>query len=177
MDLEDIEEEIPVHNLQLSQGLTELRVKVVTKNDEGFTETKIIDRLKIIREDPERRPVCVTRPFNRFRPVSNTICLSVEDVKEAKSLPDNCWQTYDCLFRRVLVYGKVVVLNQFTRDNKHCYKFSVDDGSETIIGTMNVTKEAERAGESRSQDCVSVENIKLDFFSVNSSRTTHVGTE
>lgn len=146
MDLEDLEDEIPVNNLQLSQGLTELRVKVVKTNDDGFTETKI-ERLKIHREELEKQ-VCVTRPLNRpFRPISNIVCLSIEDVKEATVSQQNCWQAYDCLFRRVLVYGKVVVLNKFTRDSRTCYKFSIDDGSEAIVGTLNVTKEAERAGE------------------------------
>ena len=144
MDFVDLEEDIPVNNIQLTQGLSELKVKVLKKNKDGYTETKI-ERLKV-QQDPAKQ-VCVTRPFNRFKPISNTICLSVEDVKEVTSLPDFCWKIYDCIFRRVLVYGKVVVLNQFSRDNKTCFKFSVDDGSDIIIATMNITKEEKQAGE------------------------------
>lgn len=144
MDFEDLENEIPVNNIRLSHGSTELRVRILKKNEEGYTETRI-ERHKAQQE--AKKQICITRPFNRFQPVSNTICLSVEDVKEAASLPNKCWRVYDCIFRRVLVYGKVVVLNQFSRDDKTCFKFSVDDGSQIIIATMNITKEAKRAGE------------------------------
>lgn len=142
MDLGDIENDIPVNNIQFSQGSAELRVKILKKNGD-FTETKI-ECLKI--QQVPKIPVCIARPFNRFKPVSNTICLSIEDVKEASSLPDKCWKVFDCIFRRVLVYGKVVVLNQFSRDNKTCFKFSIDDGSSFVTATMSITKEAKLAG-------------------------------
>lgn len=143
MDLEDFENDIPVINLHLSQGSSELRVKRVKKNEDGFTETSI-EHLKV--QQQHERQVCITRPFNRCQPVANTICLSVQDVKRATSLPDNSWRVYNSIFRRVLVYGKLVVLNQFSRDNRTCYKFSIDDGSEIIIATMNISKEAKQAG-------------------------------
>lgn len=146
MDFEDLENEIPVHNLRINANETELSVKVVRKNSDGSIETKI-DRLKLQSEEQEKR-VGIARPFNRFKPISNTISLSIVDVKRARqqTSPENCWQVHDSLFRRILVYGKIVVLNQYSRDSKICYKFSVDDGSESIIGTMNVTKAAANAG-------------------------------
>lgn len=138
----DFEDDITVNNLQLHHTSLELRVKVVKPKDEGFTETKI-ERLKI-QQHQDQRQICIARPFYRSRPIANTICLSIEDLKVATKNND-CWQVYDCLFRRVLIYGRTDVLNEYSRDRKTCYKFLIDDGSESIIGTMNISKEAKVA--------------------------------
>lgn len=145
---EDIENEIPVNNLQLSQGLTEVNVKRIQKNREGFTETRI-ERLKVQKHlDEQHRKICIARPFNRARAISNTICLSVQDVKLAKKVDSSdCWEVYSSSFRRVLVYGKIIVLNQFSKDGKSCFKFSIDDGTDRVLATMNISKETKRSGE------------------------------
>lgn len=135
---DDIENELPVTNIQFSQGSSELRVKTVKHRENGYKET-IIERLKVARR---QKQICLTRPTSR--PIENTICLSVEDVKKAKRL-DDCWRTFDnVFFRGVLVYGKVVVLNHYLKDNKTCYKFSVDDGSEKIFATFSLSREAKK---------------------------------
>lgn len=146
--MEDLEDEIPTNNLQLSQGLSELRVKVVKRGNDGFVETNI-QRLKVQRTQEQG----TSNGFIRkpYRPIANTISLSVEDVKLATPADNGCWKAFNYVFRRVLVYGKVDVLNIYSRDNRTCYKFLIDDGSENIIGTMKVTREAKTAGESRSR--------------------------
>lgn len=137
---EDIENEIPVNNLIFSQGSNELRVKVVKKIANGYKETTI-EKLKAL-SCPEKQ-ICVTKPFQRWQAIANTICCSVEDIKQAVSLQD-CWKVYDAKFRRVLLYGKIVVTNHFSRDGRTIYKFAVDDGSGEIFGTMNIKKETKR---------------------------------
>lgn len=163
--LVDIENEIPFSNLRLSQGFSELRVKTTQKTKEGFTETTT-ERLSVQKnESDQQKKICITRPFNRSRPITNTICLSVEDVKLAKYVDSNeCWEVYRSLFRRVLVYGKVVVLNQFSKDDKTCFKFSIDDGSDVVIATMNISKEAKQAGEKMKLLVDRVLNYLFNFF-------------
>lgn len=136
---EDFENEIPVVNLQFSQGSSELRIKTV-KHNNGYRETNI-ERLKV---HPPVKQICVTRPLTR-RPVANTVCLSIEDVKRAVAVED-FWEVGGHLrFRRVYVYGKVDVLNQFTKDHKTVFKFSIDDGTAEILATLSVTKEAKQS--------------------------------
>lgn len=142
MNFEDIENEIPVNNIQLSQGLSTLQVKVVKNSEEGYKETQI-ERVKLQND----RQIFIARPFCRGREISNTISLSIEDVSTAVSQEDNSWQVYDVYFRRVLVYGKVDVLNHFSRNDRTTYKFFVDDGSGSIIATLNISKETKNAGE------------------------------
>lgn len=136
----DFENDITVHNLQIHDASSELRVKVIRAKGEGYTETEI-ERLKIQNDEKQLRQVGIARPFYRSRPITNTICLSIEDLKLVTEKQD-CWHIniYDCSFRRVLVYGKTDVLNQYSRDNKTCFKFLIDDGSESIIGNMSVSK-------------------------------------
>lgn len=138
---EDIENDIPVNNIQLSQGHSSVNVKVVKTSVEGFTETKI-ERVRLQSD----KFIAIARPFCSSRPISNTISLSIEDVKGAMQLA-NSWRVYDVCFRKVLVYGKVDVLNYFSRNDKITkYRFLVDDGSGTIIATLNITKESVNAG-------------------------------
>lgn len=135
---DDIENELPVSNIQFSQGSSELRIKTVKHQENGYKET-IIERIKVAKQ------ICVTRPLGKSRLIENTICLSVEDVKSAKQLVD-CWTTYnDVFFRGILVYGKIVVLNHYLKDNKTCYKLSVDDGSEEIVATFSLSREAQKS--------------------------------
>jgi hypothetical protein len=162
---EDIENEIPVTNLRYSQGSSEVRVKTVKSNN-GYLETKI-ERLKV--QQQTNRNCCIARPFNRTRPVENTICISVEDVIQATAVQDFCWRIFErILFRRVLIYGRVVVLNTFSKEGKTCYKLAIDDGSGEIIGTMNITKEAKAAGKLKifvvliCKSC----DVTITFFSV-----------
>lgn len=146
---DDIEEEIPYSNLQLSQGLTELRVKTTTKTTDGFIETRI-ERLKIIQQldsadQQQTKNICISRPFKKS--ITNTICLSVEDVKLASYVDKNdCWNVFNSLFRRVFVYGKIVLINQYSKSDKTCLKFSLDDSSDIVIATMNISKESRRLG-------------------------------
>lgn len=137
----DFENDIPVNNLQLHRTLSELSVKVVKAgNGKGFAETKI-ERLKLQKkEDETQRQISIARACFRPRPIANTICLSVEDLKLATKCQD-CWRVYDCWFRRVLIYGKTDVLNQYSKDRSTCYKFLTDDGSERIVATMKLSKE------------------------------------
>jgi hypothetical protein len=150
MDFEDIENEIPVNNIQLSQGLSTLQVKVFKQNEQGYQETQI-ERVKLQND----RQIFIARPFPRGRQVSSTISLAIQDVKVATPQEDNSWQIYDVFFRRVLVYGKVDVLNHFSRNDKRTtYKFLVDDGSESIIATLNVSKDTKNKGkQSRKSPC------------------------
>ena len=142
---EDFECQIPVHDLVYSQGSSELRVKVKTTTENGFISTKI-DRLKI-QNSINNKNICIARPFNcRGKQIADTISLSIEDVKLATCL-DNCWQAFDCPFRKVLIYGKVDVLNLYTKDSNTHYKFLVDDGTGSIVATFKVTQEAKAAGE------------------------------
>lgn len=135
---EDIENEIPVNNLQYSQGSAELRVKTVKRDKSGFIETKI-ERLQL---QPNQHKTTIARPLRTLGPVENTICLSVEDVLQATAVKDVCWQIFDRnLFRRVLIYGKVVVLNIYSKEGKTCHTLSIDDGSGEIVGTLNISKE------------------------------------
>lgn len=138
---EDFENFIPVINLHLSQGQTELRVRTAATNEDGFTENRI-ERVKV--NKPE---VCVTRPFYRFKPVSDVISLAVEDVKVAKPLANNCWQIFDLPFRKVLIYGKIEVHNIAEFSDKKIYKFQVDDGTGNITAFLKVTKKDEVKGE------------------------------
>lgn len=140
---DDIENEIPVNNLEFSQTSSELRIKIVKLDADGFTNTKL-ERVKVVKHG--ERPICITRPLQQFRQISNTICIAVEDLKRATSLED-CWKIFHVCFRRVLLYGKLVVLNEYSKEGKTVYKFSIDDGSDEIIGTMNVTKESKIKGE------------------------------
>jgi hypothetical protein len=142
MLFEDLENDIPVNNIQLSQGLSTINVKVVKNNADGFVETTI-ERVKLQND----KQICVARPFYRSRPISNTISLSIEDVKLATQMENRCWEMYDVCFRKVLVYGKVDVLNHFTRsDMRTTYKFLIDDGTGTIIASLNISKDAKNAG-------------------------------
>jgi hypothetical protein len=137
-DDDDIENFIPKSNLQYSQGSSELRVKTVRRDDNGYI-TKI-ERLKV-QQQPNQ--ICIAR---QSRPVENTICLSVEDVLQATAVQDFCWRVFKhFLFRRVLIYGKVVVLNTFEKEGKTCHRIAIDDGSGEIVGTMNITKETKMA--------------------------------
>lgn len=134
----DFENEIQENILHYSQNSSEVRVKTVRIDDEGFKKT-VIERHKVLQ--PQKQ-VNVARPFGFQRLVENTICLAVADLINAKSVQDCCWQVFaDTFFRRVLIYGKVVVTNIFTRDGKTGYKISVDDGTGDIAGILYVSKE------------------------------------
>lgn len=136
----DFENFIPVINLQLSQGLTELRVRTAATTEDGFTENRI-ERVKV--NKPE---VCVARPFYRFKPISDVLSLSVEDVKMAKPLANYCWQVFDQPFRKVLVYGKLEVHNITELLDKKVYKFQVDDGTGNLTAFLQVIKRDQLKG-------------------------------
>ncbi|CRL00293.1 CLUMA_CG013566, isoform A [Clunio marinus] len=136
----DIEDQIQLNNLYFSQKSSEVRVKVVTKDSHGRTETNV-ERLKVQKRNVKQ--ICITSPYES-QPIANTISLSIDDVKRANYKESKCWSVFNIKFRRVLVYGKVVVLNISSRNGKTMYRFSIDDGSEEIIGTMTVTKEAKQ---------------------------------
>jgi hypothetical protein len=141
--MEDIENQIPENTLVYSQNSEEVRVKTVKKDEKGVTETKI-ERIKV----QQQKQTNIARPFSRSRLVENTICLSVEDLLQATAVQDCCWQAFkDVFFRRVLIYGKVVVLNIFTRDGKTRYSLSVDDGTGVINGIFSVSREFKTEGE------------------------------
>lgn len=139
---EDFENLIPVINLQLSQGLTELRVRTAaTTDDGGFTENRI-ERIKV--QKPNE--ICVARPYIRSKPVYDVISLAVEDVKMAKNTANNCWQVFDQPFRKVLIYGKLEVHNISEFSDKRVYKFLVDDGTGSVVAFLKVTKKEEQRG-------------------------------
>lgn len=144
---QDIENEIPVHNLQFSQNSAEVRVKTVRKDEEGYTETKIL-RLKTIR----LKETTFSRPNDRAKHIESIICLSVEDLLQA-TVSQDCWRAFHgVFFRRALIYGKIVVQNIFPKEKKTCYRMSIDDGSEVIDGIMHVSNEAKVEGENRDTD-------------------------
>lgn len=141
---EDIENDIPVHNLQLSQNSAEVRVKTVRKDEEGYTETKIL-RLKTI----WLKETTFSKPADRAKLIESIICLAVEDLLQA-TVSQDCWRAFHRVyFRRALIYGKIVVQNIFSKEKKTCYKMSIDDGSEVIDGIMHVSKESKVEGKSR----------------------------
>lgn len=141
--IEDIENEIPVNNLQYSQGSAEVRVKTIKKDDNGYIETKI-ERLKI---HPIQSRIGCTRLLNISRPVESTICLSVEDISQATAVQNYCWRIFErILFRRVLIYGKADVINIYSREGKTFYQLTIDDGTGEITGSLNITKEAKLKG-------------------------------
>lgn len=140
---EDIENKIPVNNVQYSQGSAEVRVKTIKKDDKGYTETKIE------RHKAQTKQTNIIQPISRSRLIENTICLSIQDLLRATAVQDCCWKVFtEIFFRRVLIYGKVVIRNLFTREGRTCYRIAIDDGSGLITGTLNVSKEAKSEGSS-----------------------------
>lgn len=137
---EDFESHIPLMTLQLSQGLTELRVKTVATTEDGFTENRI-ERVKV--QKPEDS---VARPFYRFKPVSDVISLCVKDVKMAQPISNNCWKVFNHPFRKVAVYGKIEVHNLLEFKEKTVYKFQIDDGTGSVPGFLNITRKNELEG-------------------------------
>lgn len=169
-ELRDFEKEIPVNNLQVCEPSSELRIKVVQANEQGFSECKY-ERVKLQENDGVKRKVCIARPI-RQSTVADTISLAIEDLKQVTEGKD-CWRVFDCSFRRVLIYGKADVLNYYSKDGGIRYKILVDDGSESIIATMNITKKEKDASKfPQSEISLRLSTESIALVSAQSARLT-----
>jgi hypothetical protein len=123
--LEDIENILSQNNIILTTD--ELRVVKKRKLQTGYVETNI-QRIKILRE--------IQHPVQWLpkQIVLNSICLTIEDIKRAKT-NENHWKVFNLQFRKVLVYGTAVIENHFTRDGEDMYTISIDDETGVIMGT------------------------------------------
>lgn len=124
--LEDIENVLSQNNLILTAD--ELRVVKKRKLQTGFVETINIQRIRILRQ--------IQAPIQQLprQVVLNSICLTIEDIKKAKT-NDNHWKIFNLQFRKVIVYGVAVIENHFTRDGEEMYTISIDDETGVIMGT------------------------------------------
>lgn len=145
----DFEEQITeTHVKKPEQGKsTEIRVKTVTRKDQGFSSTKI-EKFEIAGAQQNPKPSYSRQPntFKKPPQICDTISLAIEDLLDAEKFDDH-WKVFDTHFRCVLIYGRIIVLNQFTKNDRNYYKFKIDDGTGAIVGIMGVVKDAQRDGE------------------------------
>lgn len=127
---------------------TEIRVKTVTKKNEGFSSTTI-EKFEIPGAQQNSKPSYSRQPGTSAKKpplICDTISLAIEDLLDAEKSDDH-WKVFETHFRCVLIYGRIIVLNQFSKNDRNFYKFKIDDGTGSIVGVMGVAKNAQRDGE------------------------------
>lgn len=142
----DFEEEIPETHVKKPSKSLEVCVKTVAKKSQGFLSTKI-EKFTVATEAQGTKSSFFRHPSNYKKPspICDTIALAIEDLLDAEKSDDH-WKIFNTHFRFVLIYGRVIVLNQFTKNERHFYKFKIDDGTGAIVGIMGIAKEAQRDG-------------------------------
>lgn len=146
-EIVDFEEAITETHVKKPSLSAEVHVKTIARKSRGFTSTKIV---KIpVAVDTEAAKMIFTRPlvgYKRPAPICDMISLAIEDLLNAEKTDDH-WKVFNTHFRNVLIYGRVVVMNQFTKNDRNYYKMKIDDGTEAITGVMGISKEAQKEGE------------------------------
>lgn len=132
--------------------LMEIPEKLATEDNECHENKEACNNYKeefrvTIKNVQQTNNICITRPLAPSRPIANTICLSNEDLKHITHDHD-CWKIFNVYFRRILVFGNLVLLNHFEKTERISYRFSIDDGTEEIIAMMNVKIQERKKGTS-----------------------------
>jgi len=128
----DFENCIPVIKVQVNSSS---ELKVITDGINGERRT---ERLNLVEEEKEEERRAPT--FGKRRDVTNVFSLSIEDISHVTQVED-CWKIYNRFFYQTLIYGKVVVLNQFTKNEKEYFRLSIDDGTGEVAGTYSISRD------------------------------------
>lgn len=124
--MEDLEELIPVFNLEINNNKSEVKIVKKSTNDGLFLTTEY-EKIKLKINNVNATP----REENKN--ISDVVSLTIVDIKSATS-EDNCFKIYGIFFRKVLCYGRLVLKHIFTASTgKSCHLFIMDDGTQEII--------------------------------------------
>jgi len=123
---QDIENLIPTSNIIRQNDC----VRVVNKRKNAeFTETNI-ECIRIFNN--------ITNNHVQYlnNNIHHALCLTIEDIKRS-TYEQNCWKFNTIKFRNILIYGRVVIQNETSRDNRSFYTLTIDDETESIDGYLN----------------------------------------
>lgn len=122
---QDIENLIPTSNIVKQNDC----VRVINKRKNAeFTETNI-ECIRVFNSINNQ----VQYQNNNIR---QAVCLTIEDIKRS-SQEQSCWKFHNISYRNVLIYGKIVIQNETSRDNRSFYTLIIDDETESIDGYLN----------------------------------------
>lgn len=140
----DFESAIPETHVKKPSTSSVVYVKTIARRSRGFVSTKL-EKIAI-----EERKTTFVRPvhviYKKAPRICDTISLAIEDLLNSEKFSDH-WKVFNTHFRCVLIYGRIIVLNQFTGNERNYYKFKIDDGTGSIIGIMGISKEAQKDAE------------------------------
>ena len=124
--MEDLEEHIPVFNVQINDNRSEVRIVKKSTNDGLFFTTEY-EKVKLQINSVN------TVSSRENKNISDVVSLAIVDILSATS-ENNCFKIYGFFFRKVLCYGRLVLKNIFTTSSgKNCHIIFCCDLLSSII--------------------------------------------
>lgn len=136
--MEDLEEHIPVFNVEINDNKSEVRIVKKSTNDGLFFTTEY-EKIKLQINSSN------TVSSIENKSISDAVSLTIVDILSATS-EDNCFKIYGFLFRKVLCYGRLVLKHIFTTSSgKSCHLFIIDDGTQEITAKYYSLQERKKS--------------------------------
>ncbi|CAO1356757.1 unnamed protein product [Diamesa serratosioi] len=123
--MEDLEEHIPVFELNKNENQSQIVIVKKSTNDGLFLTTEY-EKVKLKIQSVNR----INNVVNKK--IMNVVSLTIHDIKFA-TFEEDCFKVHGFFFRKVLCYARLVLKNIFTSTGNNVYLFNVDDGTQEII--------------------------------------------